>query len=62
MTIDVLFAGIAVAELDAAKAWYRRLFGRAAAVIASDDEVMWQGPARGGSTSCVTRDALGRHW
>ena len=40
--IDVLFAGIAVADFEAARAWYARLLGRAADIIAKDDEVMWQ--------------------
>jgi hypothetical protein len=47
MTIDLLFAGVAVADLDAAKAWYGRLFGRFADVLVSDDEVMWQAAGSG---------------
>jgi predicted enzyme related to lactoylglutathione lyase len=39
--VDVLFAGIAVADLDAAVEWYARLFGRPADIIVNDDEVMW---------------------
>ncbi len=39
--IDVLFAGVAVRDLDAALPWYRRLFGRAPDIVPNDDEVMW---------------------
>ncbi len=28
MNIDVLFAGVAVSDLEAARDWYRMLFGR----------------------------------
>jgi predicted enzyme related to lactoylglutathione lyase len=40
--IDVLFAGIPVADLDAAVAWYARLFGRPADIVVNADEVMWR--------------------
>jgi predicted enzyme related to lactoylglutathione lyase len=40
--IDILFAGVAVANFDAAVAWYNRLFGRPADVVVKDDEVMWR--------------------
>jgi predicted enzyme related to lactoylglutathione lyase len=39
--IDILFAGVAVADYDTAVDWYARLFGRSADVIVNDDEVMW---------------------
>ncbi len=39
--IDVLFAGIAVADFEAAVTWYTRLFGRPADITVKDDEVMW---------------------
>lgn len=42
MVIDVLFAGIAVADFDAALAWYEQLFGRPADLLVRDDEVMWR--------------------
>jgi predicted enzyme related to lactoylglutathione lyase len=42
VTIDVLFAGIAVGEFDAALGWYARLLGRPADIMVKDDEVMWQ--------------------
>jgi glyoxylase I family protein len=41
-TIDVLFACVPVADLDAAIAWYSRLLGRSPDVPVNDDEVMWQ--------------------
>lgn len=40
--VDVLFAGVAVADFDAAEAWYTRLLGRPADVIVTDNEVMWR--------------------
>jgi predicted enzyme related to lactoylglutathione lyase len=40
--MDVLFAGIAVADFKAAFGWYGRLFGRSADVVVKDDEVMWR--------------------
>jgi predicted enzyme related to lactoylglutathione lyase len=41
VSIDVLFAGVAVADFEAAVPWYERLFGRAADIVVNDDEVMW---------------------
>jgi hypothetical protein len=40
--MDVLLAGIAVANFGAALAWYDRLFGRPADIVVKDDEVMWR--------------------
>jgi len=40
--IDVLFAGVPVADLEAAIAWYSGLLGRPADIVPHDDEVMWQ--------------------
>lgn len=40
--MDVLFAGIAVADFDAEWGWYGRLLGRPADIIAKDDEVLWR--------------------
>lgn len=37
-----LFAGLAVARLDAALAWYERFFGRPPDVVPNDTESMWQ--------------------
>ena len=42
MSIDVLFAGVAVADFDAATAWYDSLFGRPADIVVKADEVMWR--------------------
>ncbi|MGC2192420.1 MAG: VOC family protein [Candidatus Dormiibacterota bacterium] len=42
MVVDVLFAGIAVADFGAALVWYARLFGRPADLLAKNDEVMWR--------------------
>jgi predicted enzyme related to lactoylglutathione lyase len=39
---DVLFAGVAVADFDAALLWYTNLFGRSADIVAHDREVMWR--------------------
>jgi len=55
MDVDVLFAGVAVSDLESASAWYGRLFGRPPDVVVNDDEVMW-GLADGGWLYLV-RDA-----
>ena len=38
----MLFAGLPVADFPAASAWYERVFGRPADVVAHDEEVLWQ--------------------
>ena len=48
MQAEVLFAGLAVADLDAALAWYERLFGRAPDLVPNDTEAAWQLAAPGG--------------
>jgi len=40
--IDVLFAGIAVSDLDASVGWYEQLLGRPADILVNPDEVMWR--------------------
>ena len=42
MASNHVFAGIAVADYDAALAWYERLLGRPADVIVTENEAMWQ--------------------
>jgi predicted enzyme related to lactoylglutathione lyase len=42
MNVDVMFAGVAVSDLEASCDWYRMLFGRPHDIIVNDDEVMWQ--------------------
>lgn len=42
MAPPVLFAGLAVAELEGALAWYERFFGRPPDVVPNEREVMWQ--------------------
>lgn len=41
MTID-LFAGIAVREIGAAKAWYERFLGGPPAFLPNDEEAVWE--------------------
>jgi hypothetical protein len=48
MEAQVLFAGVAVTELDAVRPWYERLFGRAADIIPNENEVMWRAAADAG--------------
>jgi len=55
MNVDVLFAGAAVTDFEAARAWYERLFGRAPDIVAHDEEVMWQVTNAG--WLYITRDA-----
>jgi predicted enzyme related to lactoylglutathione lyase len=42
VTPDVLFAGVAVTDLEAAVPWYDALLGRRPDIIPNDDEVMWR--------------------
>lgn len=42
MTINYVFAGIAVSDYGAALAWYERLLGRPPDVIVAENEAMWQ--------------------
>jgi predicted enzyme related to lactoylglutathione lyase len=42
MEIDMLFAGSAVGDFDAAVTWYTTVLGRAADVPVAEGEVMWQ--------------------
>jgi hypothetical protein len=37
-----LFAGVAVADIDSARAWYERLWGRPADMLPNDNEAAWQ--------------------
>jgi predicted enzyme related to lactoylglutathione lyase len=39
---DVLFAGVPVAEFEAAVQWYSDVFGRPADMVVHDREVMWR--------------------
>src|SRR5258708_21137775 len=47
LTIKHVFAGIAVADYDAALAWYTRFFGRSPDVIVTKNEAMWQAAETG---------------
>jgi catechol 2,3-dioxygenase-like lactoylglutathione lyase family enzyme len=47
LAISHVFAGIPVADYDAALAWYERLLGRPPDVIVTDKEAMWQVADRG---------------
>jgi catechol 2,3-dioxygenase-like lactoylglutathione lyase family enzyme len=42
MDVGVLFACVPVSDFKAAQAWYERFFGRAADVVAHENEVMWR--------------------
>jgi len=42
MSMEVLFAGVRVRDLQVAAEWYSRLFGRDADVVPNEDEVMWR--------------------
>ncbi|GAA0357590.1 VOC family protein [Microbispora corallina] len=42
MTMELLFAGVAVEAFPGAVEWYSRLFGRAADVVVTDQEIMWR--------------------
>ncbi len=40
--VDILFAGVPIADIEAAASWYGRLLGRAADIVVTSDEVMWR--------------------
>lgn len=42
LVADYLFAGVVVAEIDAATEWYTKLFGRAPTFRPNDYESVWQ--------------------
>ncbi len=42
MDIDVLFASVAVRDLEISREWYGRFFGRPADVVPNEFEVMWK--------------------
>jgi glyoxylase I family protein len=48
MDAQVLFAGVAITDLDAVRPWYERLFGRPADIIPNENEVMWRAAANAG--------------
>ncbi len=55
MDANVLFAGVAVADFQAARSWYERFFGRSPDVVAHDEEVMWK--VTGAGWLYILRDA-----
>ena len=42
LTINHIFAGIAVADYNSALTWYERFFGRSPDVIVTENESMWE--------------------
>ena len=42
MTMEVLFAGVPVAQLSPAAAWYEQVFGRPPDIVPNEHEVMWR--------------------
>lgn len=40
--MEVLFASVPVADLEAAGLWYERLFGRPPDIVPNESEVMWR--------------------
>lgn len=42
MTMEVLFAGVAVTNLETAVQWYSQFFGRPPDVVPNTTEVMWR--------------------
>jgi predicted enzyme related to lactoylglutathione lyase len=52
--MEVLFASLPVADLQAAVVWYEQLFGRAADIVPNENEVMWC--VAGNGWLCVIED------
>jgi predicted enzyme related to lactoylglutathione lyase len=42
VTVEVVFAGIPVADYATGREWYERLFGRPPDMFPNDNEVVWQ--------------------
>ena len=40
--MEVLFVSVPVADLEGARPWYERLFGRPPDIVPNDDEAMWR--------------------
>ncbi len=47
MSMEVLFASVPVAALDAALGWYEKLFGRVADIVPNETEAMWRVTSKG---------------
>ena len=47
MAITHVFAGIATADISAARVWYERLFGRPPDLLPNDREACWQAAGAG---------------
>jgi predicted enzyme related to lactoylglutathione lyase len=58
--IKHVFAGVAVADYDAALEWYERLFGRPPDVIVKEDEAMWRVAGTGWIYVVADVDRAGR--
>jgi predicted enzyme related to lactoylglutathione lyase len=52
--MEVLIAGVPVADLHAEMGWYERLFGRPADIVPNDNEAMWC--VAGNGWLCVIED------
>jgi catechol 2,3-dioxygenase-like lactoylglutathione lyase family enzyme len=48
MDAQVLFAGVAITDLEAARLWYERLFGGPADIVPNENELMWRAAADAG--------------
>ena len=60
MAITFLFAGVPVADYDAARPWYERLFGRAPDMLPHDREAAWQLSETGWIYVVADADRAGR--
>ncbi|MEA2410271.1 MAG: hypothetical protein QOC77_832 [Thermoleophilaceae bacterium] len=60
MAITECFAGIAVADIAQARAWYERLLGRAADMLPNESEAAWQLAAGGWIYVVADRGRAGR--
>jgi predicted enzyme related to lactoylglutathione lyase len=60
LAIDVLFAGIPVAELEPALDWYERFFGRPPDMAPNESERVWQVTDDGWIYVVEDRDRVGK--
>ena len=60
MRSEVLFSGVATADLSTATAWYEKLVGRPADIIVNENEVMWRITDGGWLYVVVDKERAGR--
>jgi predicted enzyme related to lactoylglutathione lyase len=61
MEAQVLFAGVAITDIDVLRPWYEQLFGRPCDIPVNDGEVMWRLAADAGWLYIVVDEERAGH-